>query len=139
MAAVAGDTLHLHNRGVLNGVASRFIGNLCVTLQADLAGRTLDQLVLIGAMRSMAGITVTFGKRSMGRFLFLLADQRFMTGQTQLAFVGGHLQQSCNLSPMRRMTAGTLSTGKRPVLTIAPFLCLGLPVTGKTEIRFRLR
>ena len=63
MAAVTSDTLPLCHRFMLELVAGHLSFNILMALQADLPRLTLDELVLIGAVRFMTGVAIAFGKR----------------------------------------------------------------------------
>lgn len=139
MATVTGHTLLLHHRFMLELEPGCLRFNVRMAFQTNLPGPALDQLVLVSAVRCMAGVAIAFGKREMRRLCRLLNDQPLMTGQAEFALIRCHLQQPGLVPAMGIVATRAFPTGKRTVLPEEAFLRLGLPVAGETEIRLLLR
>lgn len=136
MPAVTCHTLLLHHRRMLVFDRGRGRFNIGVTVETNLTGTPPEQLVLVSAMGHVAGVTLALGKWSVRRPVALLGNQVLMTGQAQLALIGRDFQQPGNISTVRGVTARTLATGERPMLSVEPFFRLSLAVAGEAKVRF---
>ena len=63
---MADHTLHLGHRLMLYLILTDLAFNLRMTVEADLARLSFDEIGLIGTMRTVTGEAVALGKRRMG-------------------------------------------------------------------------
>ena len=138
MTTVTGNALVLCHRLVLNLVSSRFGCNLGMAVQTDLSGFAFEEFILFCSMRDMASVAITFGKRRVSRLFCLLVGQLRMTGQAEFTLRRCQFHHSGYFTAVWSMAAHAVSPGKGPMLSVEPFLCLGITMAFKTKLRLAL-
>ena len=78
--------------------------HLSVTFEADFSWLALDQISLIGPVRSVTDLTIAFRKGGVGGLLLFCHRQLIVAGQTELTPGGGLLEQAAVAAAMGRVT-----------------------------------
>ena len=133
MAAMAGHTILFDHRLMLDPVTVNLAFYFRMAIETNLAWLILDEMGLIGAVHSMAGKTLVFGKGRMGCFCHLLVSQFFMAGEAEFSLVSCNLEEAGLLAAMRSVAARTFSTGKGGMLTEKTLFRLKRSMAVKTE------